>query len=119
MLGPFQKDQREENTKGILCLSTYSSLSLSRHPATVPDVSSSKISESALCSHADLKKVTLTEPDLALNSTLCTYDPILYSSSKYKSFCTGIVLATHLGTVLGLARWAAWSLHSFCAQDWQ
>lgn len=65
MLGPFQKYQREENTKGILCLSSYPSLSLSRHPATLLDISSNKISGATLHSHVDLKKVTLTEPDLA------------------------------------------------------
>lgn len=45
------------------------------HPATLLGISSSNISGSTLSFHVDLKKLTLTELDLVLNSIPFIYDP--------------------------------------------
>lgn len=64
------------------------------HPAILLDISTSKASGSTLNSHVYLKKLTLTEQDLALNSTPLIYDSILYLFHKIHIFRAGFVLAT-------------------------
>lgn len=68
------------------------------HPAILLDISTSKASGSTLNSHVYLKKLTLTEQDLALNSTPLIYDSILYLFHKIHIFRAGFVLANQLLT---------------------